>query len=165
MPEPNEARANQILDNIELVLGQIRKQDGYWFDIGANQVSTERKSPDEISAADMPYLEMITGPSTQETIELPTRDEETMEVAIDGIIEQGDAKLRSRDRERCIRDVKKKLQEDTHRGELKGSPGVPLARWTAIRTIERADGDGAYASLSGFRMLIEIRFKYSWATP
>lgn len=165
MPEPNEARANQVLDNLVLVLGQIRKADGYWYDVGANQVTTELKTPDEIAAADMPFLEVIPGDSNQETIELPNRDEETFEILIDGVVEQGDARLRDRDRERAIRDVKKKIQEDTHRGELEGSPGVPLARWTAIRRVERWDGSGAYESLAVFRITIEVRFKYSWAQP
>ena len=160
--EPNEAKSNQVLDNILLVLGQIRAKDGYWFDVPANSVTTEDRTDDQIENGDFPYYEVTPSDSEIATgAEMPHRDLETFEVEILGFIEQRDPTKVHRDRERAIRDIRKKLQEDTHRGALEGV-GTPLALWTAIRTIERL---GNSDRLVAFRITLEIRFKADWTQP
>ena len=165
MPEPNEAKANQITDNIRDTLGKIRKPDGYWFDVNPNSVTLEDRTLEEIESGDLPYLQLLPINSDIETAhEMPHRDLETFELEIWGLVEQPDAALFDRDRERSIRDVRKKLQEDTHRGTLAGV-GTPLALWTSIRTVERLGHYDAYPGLAAFLITIEVRFKYDWTQP
>lgn len=164
MPEPNEAIANVVLDNIASELGLIRKEDGYWFDVYPNQVTKEIKDVEEISNSKLPFIQIIPSDSVIDPAEMPNRDDEIFEVLIDGLILQTNKSLVDRDRERSTRDIRKKLMEDTYRG-LNPVTGAPLARWTKIVSVERFDASTGFEGHAAYRITIEIQLRYDQSSP
>ena len=162
MAEPNESIAEKIVQNIVTTLSEIRRKDGYWFDITEDQVTRAFKTADEIAAAEMPFIKVIMGDGDAETVVMPRKDEEDLEIFIDLIVKNTDLSMLDKTRERAIRDVRKKLQVDTHRGS---TSGIRHAMFTKIRTVSRFEGAAGYPDHSAARIGITVKYRFLWSAP
>jgi len=157
MPEPNESIAEQIAQDVETTLRQIRRVDGYWHDIDEHQVSSEELTIEQLIDAEMPHLMIMLGDSSLETEIMPKKVTDDLEVMIDGIIKETDRSKQRLAQERLIRDVLKKIQTDTTRNAL--------ALWTKVVSVERFGSAIGYDDFMPFRITLEVTYRYVWTVP
>lgn len=157
MAEPNESIAEQIAENIVTTLSQIRRNDGYWYDVDEHSVTREDKTVEQITDSEMPFYMVLMGDSDIETIIMPKKAEEELEIMIDGLVKEPDERNKETARERAIRDVKKKLQVDTTR--------ATLAWHTKIEKVERFGSALGYDDFIAFRVTLRVFYRYVWTVP
>lgn len=166
MSNPAESHEERIFDNVALVLGQIRRSDGYWYDVAPDSATRKERAIDQIVACVMPYYQVIDGDSRWQESDtlMPRAPMHIVEVLIDGLIKETDPEKRPTAVNRAIRDVMRKLQEDTGRG-LDPTTGTKTALYTRVASIERFDAALGYEQYGAFRITLEVMYRYTWDNP
>lgn len=159
MANLEELTDEKIVANVEASLKLIRKSGGYWNDIDEDSVTREFRTPEQITSAEMPYLQVIDGDTRRVTEEsfFPKKPLAMIEVIIDGLIRETDPLLRPVAVNRCVKDIMRCLYADPTRD------GAALV--THIASVERFDAALGYDDLGAFRITVEVFYRYLWTNP
>lgn len=154
---PEDSKRIQILENIQSELRDIRKENGFWFDVPRNSVVFELKTFNEIMEEELPFVQIFLPRETDDTVRMPHKDEGTLDILVDCFVNNDgcEAWLAA---ERIIQDVRKKVQEDKSRG------GV--AKWTRIVDVIQENGaDFGYEGWREVVLTVRVKYLFPWTEP